>query len=55
MGDTATGIIIIVIGLVQGGSVFLGNFDTFSVLFDLLGVGFIARGGYKMLANRNNG
>lgn len=44
MQDIFWGAVIIGIGLVMGGSVFLGDFDPVSILFDALGVFFIGKG-----------
>lgn len=38
------GAVIIAIGLVRGDSVFLGDFNAISIIFDALGVFFIIRG-----------
>lgn len=44
MRDIIGGVGLIVVGLLFGGSVFLGDFSFFSILFDGLGVFFIVRG-----------
>ena len=48
MQDIFWGAVLIAIGLVFGGSVFLGDFDPISIFFDALGVFFIVRGGIKV-------
>lgn len=48
MQDIFWGAVLIAIGLVFGGSVFLGDFDAFSIFFDALGVFFIVRGVIKI-------
>jgi hypothetical protein len=42
--DIFWGVVLIAIGLVFGGSVFLGDFSLPSIFFDCLGVFFIGRG-----------
>jgi len=42
--DIFSGVVLIAIGLVFGGSVFLGDFSLFSIVFDGLGLFFIIRG-----------
>ena len=42
--DIFWGVVLIAIGLVFGGSVFLGDFSLPSIFFDALGVFFIGRG-----------
>jgi hypothetical protein len=42
--DILAGVVLIAIGLVFGGSVFLGDFSLPSIIFDGLGVFFIGRG-----------
>lgn len=44
MRDLIAGIGLIVIGLVWTGSVFLGDFSVWNIIFDGLGVFFIVRG-----------
>jgi len=46
--DIFWGVVLIAIGLAFGGSVFLGDFSLFSILFDGLGVFFIIRGLVRM-------
>lgn len=48
MRDIVAGMALIAIGLVFGGSVFLGDFSVTSILFDGLGVFFIIRGLVRM-------
>jgi hypothetical protein len=42
--DIAAGVVLIAIGLVWTGSVFLGDFSLLNIIFDGLGVFFIVRG-----------
>ena len=44
MRDIVAGVALIAIGLVFGGSIFLGDFSITSILFDAVGVFFIIRG-----------
>lgn len=44
MRDIITGVVLIGIGFAFGGSVFLGNFSLWNLLFDGLGVFFIVKG-----------
>lgn len=53
MSDIFWGGAIIAIGLFMGGSVFLGNFSTWSILFDGLGVFFVARGVIALVRQRS--
>jgi uncharacterized membrane protein HdeD (DUF308 family) len=46
--DIFWGVVLIAIGLVFGGSVFLGDFSLPSIFFDGLGVFFIVRGVIRM-------
>jgi hypothetical protein len=46
--DIISGVVLIAIGFVLGGSVFLGDFDPFSIFFDALGMFFIIRGIVRM-------
>ena len=48
MRDIVGGVALIAIGLVLGGSVFLGDFSITSIVFDALGVFFIIRGVVRM-------
>ncbi len=48
MRDIVAGVVLIAIGLVLGGSVFLGDFSISSIFFDGLGVFFIVRGIMKV-------
>jgi hypothetical protein len=50
--DIVAGVVLIAIGLVRGGSVFLGDFSLFSIIFDGLGVFFIARGATRVYRAR---
>ena len=49
MRDIFWGLVLIAIGLVFGGSVFLGDFGLASIFFDGLGVFFIVRGVVRMV------
>jgi hypothetical protein len=46
--DIIAGSVLIGIGFVMGGSVFLGNADTLDILFDCIGLFLIGKGLYKM-------
>ena len=52
MRDIVSGGILIAIGFLFGGSVFLGDFSIWSVLFDGLGVFLIVRGLVTVLRRR---
>lgn len=52
MRDIIAGVVLIAIGFVFGGSVFLGDFSITSIIFDGLGVIFIIMGLVKILRNR---
>jgi uncharacterized membrane protein HdeD (DUF308 family) len=52
MGNIIAGVVLIVIGLVMGGSVFLGDFSITSIIFDGLGVFFIIRGIVQVMRSR---
>ena len=47
MQDIFWGVVIIAIGVVMGGSVFLGDFSLFNIFFDGLGVFFIGKGAVR--------
>jgi hypothetical protein len=49
-GDIVAGVVLIGIGLVWGGSIFLGNADALDVFFDVLGIFWICKGIYKMIS-----
>ena len=49
MQDIFWGVVIIGIGLVMGGSIFLGEFTLFNFVFDGLGLFFIGKGLLSML------
>ena len=49
MQDIFWGIVIIAIGIITGGSVFLGELSLFNVFFDGLGVFFIGKGAVSMM------
>ena len=46
--DIIAGGVLIGIGFVMGGSIFLGNADTLDILFDCIGLFLIGKGLYKM-------
>ena len=48
MRDIVAGVVLIAIGFVWGGSVFLGDFSLSSIFFDGLGVFFVIRGLVRM-------
>lgn len=50
--DIVAGVVLIAIGLVFGGSIFLGEFSLFSIIFDGLGIFFIVRGAMRMYRAR---
>jgi len=52
MRDIIAGVVLIAIGLVFGGSVFMGDFGVTSIIFDGLGIFFIIKGLTKVLKNR---
>ncbi len=47
--DIIAGVVLIGIGLVLGGSIFLGNADALDIFFDCLGLFWIGSGIYKMV------
>ena len=49
IGDIVAGVVLIGIGLVWGGSIFLGTADALDVFFDGLGIFWIVKGIYKMI------
>ena len=49
MQDIFWGVVIIGIGLVMGGSIFLGEFTLFNFVFDGLGLFFIGKGVLSLL------
>ena len=49
MKDIIAGVVLIGIGLVFGGSIFLGTADTLDIFFDCLGLFWIGLGIYKMI------
>jgi hypothetical protein len=49
IGDIVAGVVLIGIGLVWGGSIFLGTADVLDVFFDGLGLFWIVKGIYKMV------
>ena len=48
LGDIIAGVVLIGIGFVLGGSIFLGNADTLDIIFDCIGLFLIGKGLYKM-------
>ena len=52
MRDIVSGVVLIAIGLVFGGSIFLGDFSLFSIFFDGLGIFFIVRGAMRLYRAR---
>jgi hypothetical protein len=50
IGDIIAGVVLIGIGLVWGGSIFLGTADALDVFFDGLGIFWIVKGIYKMVS-----
>lgn len=52
MQDIFWGVVIIAIGVVMGGSVFLGDFSLFNIFFDGLGVFFIGKGAVSMMGTK---
>ncbi|MGI9204239.1 MAG: hypothetical protein ACR2Q3_09525 [Woeseiaceae bacterium] len=54
MQDIFWGVVIIGIGLVMGGSVFLGEFSLFNIFFDGLGVFFIGKGAISMMGAKED-
>jgi len=53
MGDILWGAAIIGIGLLMGGSVFMGDFSLWNILFDGLGVFFIGKGVIGLIRQRS--
>lgn len=49
IADIIAGVVLIGIGLVWGGSIFLGTADVLDVFFDGLGIFWIVKGIYKMI------
>lgn len=54
MQDIIWGAIIIGIGLVMGGSIFLGQFTLFNFIFDGLGIFFIGKGAMSMMGQQSS-
>jgi hypothetical protein len=50
--DIIAGLVLIAIGLVFGGSIFLGDYSITSWIFDGLGIVFIVMGLIKLYKNR---
>ena len=49
IGDIIAGVVLIGIGLIWGGSIFLGTADALDIFFDGLGIFWIVKGIYKMI------
>lgn len=54
MWNVFWGLLIVAIGLVSGDSVFYGNFSLLTILFDVLGTFFIAKGLWTMYNRKNS-
>ena len=54
MQDIIWGAIIIGIGLVMGGSIFLGQFTLFNFIFDGLGIFFVGKGVMSMMGQQSS-
>jgi hypothetical protein len=52
MNGIIAGVVLIGIGFVMGDSIFLGNFDLFSVAFDGLGLFWIGKGVFRLWRQR---
>jgi len=52
MRDILTGAILIGVGFVFGGSVFMGDFSLINIIFDGLGVFFIVKGLLKVAKSK---
>lgn len=52
MGNIIAGVVLIAIGLVMGGSIFLGDFSLLNIIFDGLGIFFIIRGTVQIMRSR---
>jgi len=50
--DIVAGVVLIAIGLIFGGSIFLGDFTLFNIFFDGLGIFFIVRGAMRLYRAR---
>ena len=50
IGDIIAGVVLIGIGLIWGGSIFLGTADALDIFFDGLGIFWIVKGIYKMIS-----
>lgn len=50
MQDVFWGIVLISIGVIMGGSIFLGDFDPASIIFDALGIFFIGKGLFNKMS-----
>ena len=53
MQDIFWGVVIIAIGIVMGGSIFLGQFTLFNIFFDGLGLFFIGKGAVSMMGAKD--
>jgi hypothetical protein len=54
MQDIIWGAVIIGIGLVMGGSIFLGQFTLFNFIFDGLGLFFIGKGAVGVMGQQSS-
>ena len=54
MQDIIWGAVIIGIGLVMGGSIFLGQFSLFNMFFDGLGVFFVGKGALGVIGQQSS-
>lgn len=52
MSSIIAGVVLIAIGLVFGGSIFLGDFSLLNIIFDGLGIFFIVRGIMRIMRAR---
>jgi hypothetical protein len=52
MRDIVTGVILIVLGLLFGNSIFQGHFGVMSIFFDGLGLFFIVKGLIRIIRSR---
>lgn len=54
MSNVFWGLLIVSIGLVSGDSVFYGDFSALAIIFDCLGLFFIARGLWAMYSRKRS-
>lgn len=52
MGNLITGAVILTLGFFTGGSVFLGDPGPLDLVFDGMGVLFLARGGLSLMSGQ---